>query len=168
MKPASALTNCCGVLVLPWLLSACATPHPGPNAEAAAVQAPPNVPLATKPQAGQEVAAVAQNKIVVTFPTGGTTLSADADKQLDLAARLFRDANPVAMFVAGHADMTGDEYQNVIISAKRAQVVKQALVERGIAADRLLIQAYGVSEPADAADPRDASNRRAVITWRLL
>ena len=39
------------------------------------------------------------------LPTGGTTLSPDADKQLDLAARLFRDANPVAMFVAGHADV---------------------------------------------------------------
>jgi outer membrane protein OmpA-like peptidoglycan-associated protein len=168
MKPVPALTTRCGALALTWLLSACATPNPGPNAAATAVQAPPNVPLATKPGAGQEVAAVAQNKIEVTFPLGGTALTPDADKQLDLAARLFRDANPVAMFVAGHADVSGDEYQNVIISAKRAQVVKQALVERGIAADRLLIQAYGASEPADSADPRAASNRRAVITWRLL
>jgi outer membrane protein OmpA-like peptidoglycan-associated protein len=158
----------CAAIGLTWLISACAAaPHPT-NASADAVQAPANVKLATKPAATQEVAAVAQNRIVVTFPTGGTTLSPDADKQLDLAARLFRDANPVAMFVAGHADVTGDEYQNVIISAKRAEVVKRALVERGIAADRLLIQAYGASEPANSSDPQSPDNRRAVITWRLL
>ncbi len=153
--------------VTAWV-SACARVDPGENHAAAAVQAPATVALATKPTAGQEVAAVANDRIQITFPNGGATLTPEADKQLDLAARLFRDANPVLMFTSGYADNTGDEYANLMLSARRAQAVKQGLVARGIPADRLLLQAFGTSDPADPADPAAAANRRVVVTWRLL
>lgn len=150
------------------LLAGCAHPSPGNNAAAAAVQAPPDVPLATKPGAGQEVKAVANDKIEIVFPHGGSSLTHDADKQLDLAARLFRDANPVLMFTTGYSDNTGDEYSNLLLSARRAEVVKKALVARGIPADRLLLQALGASDPADTSDPAAAANCRVVVTWRLI
>ncbi|NPD65791.1 OmpA family protein [Lichenicola cladoniae] len=150
------------------LVSACAHPAPGNNEAAAAVQAPPNVPLVTKPTTGQEVKAVANDKIEIVFPHGGSSLTPEAAKQLDLAARLFRDANPVLMFTTGYSDNTGDEYHNLLLSARRAQIVKKALVARGIPADRLLLQALGASDPADSSDPTAAANRRVVVTWRLL
>lgn len=150
------------------LLSACAHPAPGNNQAAAAVQAPPNVPLVTKPTPVQEVKAVANDKIEIVFPHGGSRLTPEAAKQLDLAARLFRDANPVLMFTTGYSDNTGDEYHNLLLSARRAQIVKQALVARGIPANRLLLQALGASDPAVSADPTAAENRRVVVTWRLL
>ena len=156
------------ILGVAALLSACAHPSPGNNAAAAAVQAPPNVPLATRPGTGQEVKAVANDKIEITFPHGGASLTPDADRKLDLAARLFRDANPVLMFTTGYSDNTGDEYSNLLLSARRAEVVKKALVARGIPADRLLLQAFGASDPADASDPGAAANRRVVVTWRLI
>ncbi|MCQ8239539.1 OmpA family protein [Rhizosaccharibacter radicis] len=151
-----------------FLVAACAHPAPGPNPQAETAQAPKNVPLATHPDAAQEVGAVASNRIAVTFPRGGTILTPEADKQLDLAARLFRDANPVLMFTTGYADVSGSEYANLLLSARRAEAVKKALVARGIPADRLLIRAYGVSDPANTDDPRAAENRRVTITWRLL
>ncbi len=155
-------------------LAACAaSTKASPNAAAtsspAAQQAqaePP--PLATKPTVGQEVAAVATNHVDIDFPEGGATLTPEADKKLDLAARLFRDANPVIMFTSGHTDKTGDEYANVLLSARRAEAVKKALVDRGIPADRLLIQALGETDLANASDPYAAENRRVTITWRLL
>ena len=149
-------------------VSACAQVSPGENHAAATVQAPPNVPLATKPTAGQEVGVVVNDKIQIAFPDGGATITPAAAKQLDLAARLFRDANPVLMFTSGYADNTGDEYTNLLLSARRAQAVKEGLVARGIPADRLLLQAFGTSDPADPADPSAAANRRVVVTWRLL
>ena len=154
-------------LVMMCALAACARPVPGPNAEAGP-QKPADTPLASKPTLGQEVSAVADNKVQVAFPEGGTALTPDAQHNLDLAARLYRDAKPVAMFVAGHADGKGDEYGNLLLSARRAEAVKQGLVARGIPPDRLLLQAYGASEPADAGDVRAPGNRRVVITWRLL
>ena len=102
------------------------------------------------------------------FPQGGTRLTPEANKQLDTAARLFRDANPVLMFTTGYADKSGDEYANLLLSARRAQVVKKALVARGLPAARLLLQALGASDPADSSDPTAPTNRRVVVTWRLL
>ena len=156
------------VLLTALGLSACGSVPPGENRAATAVQAPPTVPLATKPTTGQEVGAVVNDRILITFPNGGTRITPEADKQLDLAARLFRDANPVLMFTSGYADNTGDEYGNLLLSARRAQAVKKALVARGIPADRLLLQAFGTSDPADTSDPTAAANRRVVVTWRLL
>ncbi len=146
-------------------LAACATPQPGPNAGTAAVA--PVAPT-TKPTLTQEATAVADNKVSVPFPLGGDALTPDANKQLDLAARLYRDANPVVMFTTGYTDRSGDEFQNVLLAARRAEAVKRGLVARGIPADRLLIQSLGASELADSADPTAAANRRVVITWRLL
>ena len=149
--------------VLTGLLAACAAPATRPDAGAG-----PAPTASTRPTVGQEIAAVADNKIVVTFPSGGAALTADANKQLDLAARLYRDANPVAMFTAGYTDRSGDEFGNLLLSAQRARAVKGGLVARGIPADRLLIQAFGSSELANSSDPLAPENRRVVVTWRLL
>ena len=148
------------------LLAGCAHPQPGPNAGAAAVQAALDVPLATRPTVGQEVKTVAANELVVDFSLGNARLTPDGTKKLDLAARLFRDVNPVRMFVSGHSDNIGDEYANLLLSARRAQVVKAGLVARGIPSDRLLLQALGTSDPAQGSQPVD--NRRVIVTWRLL
>lgn len=151
---------------LAGLLGACAAPATGPAAGNGAASAGPAAP--SKPTVGQEIAAVADNKITVTFPGGGAALTPDANKQLDLAARLYRDANPVAMFTAGYTDRSGDEFSNLLLSAQRARAVKGGLVARGIPADRLLIQAFGSSELANSSDPQAPENRRVVVTWRLL
>ncbi|MGI4941551.1 MAG: OmpA family protein [Janthinobacterium lividum] len=156
-------------VALAGLLAACAAPSTGPATINGAANTGPAASAApSKPTVGQEIAAVADNKITVTFPQGGATLTPDANKQLDLAARLYRDANPVAMFTAGYTDRSGDEFGNLLLSAERARAVKGGLVARGIPADRLLIQAFGSSELANSSDPQAAENRRVVVTWRLL
>lgn len=126
------------------------------------------VPLASHPTVGQEVGAVAQNQVEITFPNGGYQLSPEADRQLDLAARLFRDVNPVQMFSIGYTDPRGTELANIQLSALRALAVKRGLIARGIPGDRVVIQALGESDLANATDPLAPENRRVVIKWRLL
>lgn len=150
------------------MLDGCAAPKPGLNIEASRAQAPETVPLAHDPSVGTQVAALVDNKVVVDFASGGATISPEAERQLDLSARLFRDAHALVMFVDGHSDGTGSEYANVVLSARRAQAAKVALVARGIPADRMVISAYGISQPIDDSDPKAPANRRVVITWRLL
>ena len=159
-RPPSFVITC-----LLLALAGCATPVAAPNAGA---DAGPTPPPASRVTVGQEVSAVAANKIEVTFPAGSATLTPEANKKLDVAVRLFRDVGPVAMFTTGYSDRSGDEFRNLILSARRAEVVKRSLVARGIPARRLLIQALGSSELTDTAQPDNGDNRRVVITWRLL
>ena len=146
------------LLMASALASGCAHPPAPAN--------PP--PLATQPTVGQEIGAVTNNKVQITFPSGGTRLTPEDQAQLDLAARLFRDVNPVEMFSIGYSDTVGSEYSNLLLSARRAEAVKQALIARGIPADRVKVQALGASDPVNASDPASAENRRVVIQWRIL
>jgi outer membrane protein OmpA-like peptidoglycan-associated protein len=147
------------------LLSACTRQQAGLSAGSDSVAA---VAPASQPTVGQEVRAVVANKVEVKFPSGGAVLTPEANRQLDLAARLFRDANPVVMFSTGYSDQQGDEYYNLLLSARRAEAVKRGLVARGLPANRLLVQALGGSDLAKPDEPLSADNRRVVVTWRLL
>jgi len=162
-------------VVLVASLGACATQKVAPNAGAtgagtneANTTTASTVPATTQPTVEQQIAAiVADNKAVITFPQDSITLTADANRKLDLAARLFRDANPVVMFASGYSDGSGEEYSNLLLSARRAKAIKLGLMARGIPANRLLIQAFGQSVLANPADPLGTENRRVVITWNL-
>ena len=145
----------CLVAGLAALLGACTSmQHPAPMAANTPPPAPAPAPApAAKP---------AVENVTVDFPAGGAKLTADAKQKLDGAARLYRDAGPEVMIVSGHADPSGREFANVILSAKRAEAVKQGLVDRGIPAAKLQIVAVGTAEPV----PGDTPARTAVITWR--
>ena len=64
--------------------------------------------------------------------------------------------------------MVGSEFNNLLLSARRAEAVKQGLLARGIPADRVKVQALGASDPVNASDPTSPENRRVVIQWRVL
>ena len=152
-------------LIMAIVLTGCGGPvaiGPGPSATTAV--APPATPTSV----GEEVSAVANNEVTVYFSNGDATLTPVAAHQLDIAVRLFRDANPILMFTTGYSDQVGNEYSNLILSAKRAEAVKRGLVARGIPANRLVIRAYGASDIANRTDPAGQENRRVVVTWRLL
>ena len=151
-------------ILLAALLPGCAATaiHPTAAAQSTPAAAPPPKPADTP-----EAKAVADNKVDIGFPAGGATLTAKANQQLDLAARLYRDAHPIVMYTSGHTDNKGDEFRNVVLSARRAEAVKRGLVARGIPADLLVIQALGESDPANTANPEAAENRRVTITWKL-
>ena len=143
------------VVCLPFLLVACALPD--------------RVQLASRPQptpVTSTPAPASPESLVVTFNSASAVLAPAGVAVVDHAARLFREGNPIVMTVSGHSDARGAEYPNLLLSARRAEVVKQALVARGIPGTRLQVRALGISEPAITANPSAEENRRVVITWR--
>jgi len=80
----------------------------------------------------------------------------------ELAA--FLKANPdVRIEVSGHTDNQGDADYNEDLSLRRANAVKEHLVEReSIAAERLQTRGYGASVPIASNDTEEgrAKNRR--------
>jgi OOP family OmpA-OmpF porin len=52
--------------------------------------------------------------------------------------------------IGGHTDAQGSDSFNLKLSERRAQAVKDYLIARGIAPERLLAKGYGESQAVDS------------------
>lgn len=111
--------------------------------------------------------ALAQQRFSVSFAPNSTALDAEAMEVVWRVVKTFQGAPPEAsIVVVGHADRTGGSDYNLILSNRRAEAVKMALISRGIAVSR--ITAYGVGEAEPAVSTPDGvaehRNREATIS----
>ena len=102
--------------------------------------------------------------VYFNFDTGKATLQADAAPQLDQIAQMLKAA-PLKLEIAGHTDNVGKPEDNQKLSEARAQTVRQELLKRGPAADRLTAKGYGQSSPIadNRAEEGRAKNRRVEL-----
>jgi outer membrane protein OmpA-like peptidoglycan-associated protein len=98
----------------------------------------------------------------VNFETNKSTLTGDSQDILEVAYNSLV-ANPdVQVEISGHTDSMGSDEYNQALSLRRAQAVKNWLVQRGIKSDRMKTVGKGEKEPIadnNTADGR-AENRR--------
>lgn len=98
----------------------------------------------------------------VQFELNSSNLTDEAKVSLDEVAQALNTRNNVRLEVSGHTDNTGTDAINNPLSLARANSVKDYLVSKGIAAERLTTRGFGSTMPiADntTADGR-ALNRR--------
>ncbi len=67
------------------------------------------------------------------------------------------------LVIAGHTDAAGSDERNLKLSQERAQAVRDYLVERGIAPNRLIAKGYGEAYPvaSNATEVDRELNRRS-------
>lgn len=65
------------------------------------------------------------------------------------------------VLITGYSDRSGDPAVNLRLSEQRARVVRNYLLQRGISADRLMVNFYGDSRSMG----RDPSERRVEVEW---
>jgi len=83
----------------------------------------------------------------IQFDSGSARIRAESDATIDSAAELLI-ANPDGdLLVEGHTDSKGSQGANQSLSDRRAEAVLNALVDRGVNADRLTSQGFGEDEP---------------------
>lgn len=101
----------------------------------------------------------------VFFGEGGTELGTKA-RQVLAAQAAWLTRNPdVVVLIEGHADDAGSAAQNNEIARKRAEAVRQRLVENGVRAERIRVVAHGRDRRvALCADPDCAVQNRRVVT----
>ncbi len=123
------------------------------------VSPPPEVTPAParKPKA---VAAVAFRK-EVNFGLGGTTLTGRAIYALNTDAQWLAGNEAVSLVIEGHADPTGSDEANLVLSQKRAEVVREFLIGKGVDGARLEVAAFGDTKLKYGA--RDGRNRRVML-----
>jgi outer membrane protein OmpA-like peptidoglycan-associated protein len=101
----------------------------------------------------------------INFETGSATLTADSADQIGHVAAVLAAFPNVAISVEGHTDNTGDAAANKTLSEQRATAVRQALVDKGVGADRVAAAGFGPEKPVASNDTEEgkAQNRRVEI-----
>lgn len=124
--------------------------------------APPPPPAPPPPAA---VPPPAPHQFTVYFEHDKSNLTADGRKIVDEAAAYAKQQGTAMIDVNGFTDLTGTARHNLALSKRRAETVSKALIADGIAANRISIKAFGMSNPAvpTPLGVREPRNRRAVI-----
>ena len=82
-----------------------------------------------------------------TFDVNSTSIRPGLYTELDRVAQVLSSYPQTTILIAGHTDSTGSESYNQQLSERRAESVKNALVQRGVNASRIQAVGYGESSP---------------------
>ena len=101
----------------------------------------------------------------VYFPYGQETFHEEAYGQLDEIVKLLNAYPSVTIQINGHTDNSGTPTDNQALSEKRATLIKDYLVKKGIEAARVAVKGYGATRPvaSNETDEGRQSNRRSEI-----
>lgn len=111
----------------------------------------------------------------VSFAETGGELSAAALEDLEAIMESPQLAKGGAIVLRGHTDSTGDDEANLRVSRRRAEVVRDWLIEHGVAEDRITVIALGEQRPIAPNAKLDgtpdeegrAANRRVDVSIAL-
>ena len=99
----------------------------------------------------------------LTFEYDSATITPGSAKTVDDLA-LMLEAYPTSHIrVVGHTDSMGTTATNQPLSEARAKAIKDALVAKGVAADRIETAGEAARQPAPGTKPEEGSNRRAEV-----
>jgi outer membrane protein OmpA-like peptidoglycan-associated protein/outer membrane protein W len=144
---------------LRWQFAGAEAPPPPPPP----VQPPP------PPPPPPPVTACPTSEFVVYFEWDRSNLNQAALETIDAAVNRARQCNVSGVVVVGHTDTSGSTAYNQGLSERRASVVRDALVARGIATGSIQAQARGETDLARATNDgvREPLNRRSAVTIRF-
>lgn len=127
------------------LLGACDSPPPQ-----AAPPPPPPPPPAS---------------FMVFFDWDRSNLSAQAMSTIQQAAQAYKTRGSARVTATGHTDTSGSEAYNMALSLRRANTVKDALVQNGVPAQSISVIGRGEASPLVATGDgvREPQNRRVEI-----
>ena len=100
----------------------------------------------------------------VFFNYDSAELDTDAQELLQDQVAWLKQYSNVSVIIEGHCDERGTREYNLALGEKRAQSVKNYLINLGISADRVSTISYGKERPAvvGSNDGAWAQNRRSV------
>jgi peptidoglycan-associated lipoprotein len=146
------------VLAAALAISACAN-NPAENAQASA---------AARPGSQQDFVVNVGDRVF--FETDSSELSGQSRATLDKQAQWLNSYSQYGQFtIEGHADERGTREYNIALGARRAQTVRDYLISRGVAANRMRTISYGKERPVAVCDDIScwSQNRRAVTVLGL-
>ncbi len=135
------------------------------------VNAPPPPPTAAPvPDAPAPTVEELFNSTVqpILFDYDQSEIRADQVGQLQVNVRFLSQNAGVQFTVSGHADERGSQEYNIGLGDRRANAVRQYLIEQGVAVGRINTVSFGEDRPTCAATTEGCyqQNRRAEFVFR--
>ena len=102
---------------------------------------------------------------VVRFRFDSTKLDSDGKKKLTWTVEKLKRWPDRTVVVTGYGDLWGGIDVNKRISLKRAESVKEYLMNQGISSDRIQVAGMGKQEPLSTKPSEQYLNRRVEVTF---
>ncbi len=105
-------------------------------------------------------------KFILYFKTGKTELTAESEAVLPNILTSIKKRGAINIAISGHSDTVGSDRINEILSRKRAESIRDLLVQGGVSGDLITVTSHGkgnplIPTPDGVAEPR---NRRVEVT----
>lgn len=95
----------------------------------------------------------------IQFEFNSAALTENSEEGVEMLKTFLESHPELTVELAGHTDNVGSDAYNLKLSQERAEVVRQALVDKGIASERLTARGYGSTKPIH---PNDTDEHRAL------
>jgi len=104
----------------------------------------------------------------IKFETDSSTILPEGITTIKKISEILKKYSDVKVEIGGHTDSDGDAAYNLKLSQERVDMVKKALVEFGVDANRLTTKGYGESKPLveNNSPENKAKNRR--VEFKLI
>ena len=102
---------------------------------------------------------------VIYFPYDSNKLVDSEMKKIDKVAEYLNKYTSLFLIVEGHCDQSGTEEYNRSLGERRANMIRESLVNAGVNADRIRTVSYGKDKPAVEGTDESAwgKNRRGEL-----
>ena len=87
---------------------------------------------------------------------------------MDKLVNILRENPNLQIEIIGHTDNIGDASSNLILSRRRAAIVMDYLIHRGILANRLRANGFGDKQPIASNDTEDTRQLNRRVEFRIL
>ncbi len=114
----------------------------------------------------EEIKVLKQALNGIKFQSGKAVITTNSYPVLDNVVSIMELNQAYKLKIDGHTDAQGDDDKNLTLSENRAKAVKDYLIKKGIAAERLTSEGFGETQPVSdnkTAKGR-AENRRVALT----
>jgi OOP family OmpA-OmpF porin len=135
---------------------------PQPAAEPVMVSEP--VPVVAPPPPAPKPAIIEKGRqtLNVEFDFNKSIIKQGYDKDINDLVQVMKDYPDLKVVIEGHTDNIGTAEFNKELSQRRADAVKQYMVEKGIDANRITAEGFGFDRPIASNDTEEGrqKNRR--------
>ena len=104
----------------------------------------------------------------ILFESNKSTLQKSSFDELNKLADYLNKNRMTAIEISGHTDNTGNADANLKLSQDRANAVRDYLIKRAIAANRVIAKGYGDTKPVASNDTEEGRSKNRRIEVKMI